>query len=269
MSLYKKQKEEQMTLYQCLSVSHLEESISLITLNRPEKRNALNLVLMEELSVAIEKIEQEPHNRIAILSAQGNVFCAGLDLHEASDAALAEQTTQAVAKLLTVLFHSPMITIAAIQGDAIAGGAGLVAACDFAIMAKQARIGFPEVRRGLIAAQVATLLCRQMRMREVKELLLLGELIGSERALEIGLINRVAEESELMHEAITLAKKILLGAPKATRETKHLLERLDPSHFSDDLKTAMSFHRNAKQSLEAKEGVAAFLEKRPPNWIDR
>lgn len=252
--------------YEHVIVKGLDHEIITIALNRPEKRNALNLQLMEELSSIFEELQHQTTRRVAILTGQGEAFCAGLDLREAADTTLVEKMAQHVARLLTAIYTSKLVTIAAVQGDAIAGGAGLVAACDYALMANGARIGFPETRRGLVAAQVATLLCRQIRMRDVRELLLVGELIDSQQAHAIGLVNRSVDKEILLEEARRIADHILLGGPEAIRDTKHLLDKLDPTNFFKDLETALSFHQSARQSAEAKEGVAAFLEKRPPNW---
>lgn len=251
---------------QYLEIKNIGDSILLLTLNRPEKRNALNLQLMEELSGVFESFQRSSPYRIAILHAHGSAFCAGLDLRESAEHHLIEKTTQHVARLLKAIYTSHLVTIAAVQGDAIAGGAGLVAACDYALVANEARMGFPETRRGLIAAQVSTLLCRQMRMRDVRELLLLGELVDSGRAVAMGLANRAVEKNKLLDEAVRVAEIILQGAPEAVKDTKRLLDSLDPASFFNDLEIALSFHQSARHSEEAKEGIAAFLEKRTPQW---
>lgn len=253
-------------LHQFISTNFLDEAIVCVTLKRPEKRNALNLALMEELCLTFEELAQNASLRVIILNAEGLSFCTGLDLKEAVDLLLAEKMAVQMAGLLTAVYSSPLVTIAALQGDAIAGGAGLVAACDFAIAAREVLIGFPETRRGLVAAQVSALLCRQMRMREVRELLLLGELVNTEIALSMGLVNRVVENEQLLIEAMRMAKLIIKGGPQATRDTKRLIDKLIPSRFADDLKIALSFHHSARHSEEAKEGIAAFLEKRLPKW---
>ncbi len=252
--------------YKYLEVKDACASIAQITLKREEKRNALCLDLMEELTAAFEALAKQEAMRIVILQGTGSVFCAGLDLQESADHALVEKMAQHVARLLKTIYTSPLVTIAAVQGDAIAGGAGIVAACDYALLTKGARMGFPETKRGLVAAQVATLLCRQMRMRDVRELLLLGELVDSERAVAMGLANRQVDKDKLLPEAMRVAGLILQGAPTATKDTKRLLDNLDPANFFDDLEMALSFHQSARLSEEAKEGVAAFLEKRAPIW---
>lgn len=253
--------------YEYITTQSLGNSIIMITLNRPDKRNALNIALMEELSFTFEELYKDPSQRVVILNAQGPAFCTGMDLNEASDLQLSEKSTMFVARLFRAIFLSPLVTIAAVQGDALAGGAGLVAACDIAIASNEAHFGFPETRRGLVAAQVATLLRRQMQMRDVRELLLMGETIDANKAQSIGLINKVVEKEQLLIEATRVANEVLKGAPDAVRETKHLLHGLDSSSFYDELKIAISFHEKAKSSDEAKEGLAAFIEKRPPNWI--
>lgn len=244
----------------------INDRIITISLNRPDKRNALNLDLMAELSSLFEGLQQT-NTHIAILTGTGNTFCSGLDLHEAADNQLIEKMAKHVARMLTAVYNSKLVTIAAVQGDAIAGGAGLAIACDFVLLSDSARMGFPEVRRGLVAAQVAVLMCRQMLMRNVRELLLTGELVDSQRAVTMGLANKAVSHKDLMEEAQALAEMVLQGAPEALKATKQLLHELSPKSSSNDLEIALSFHHAARQSAEAKEGIAAFLEKRPPNWV--
>lgn len=252
--------------YQFISTQSLGPAIILLTFNRPEKRNALSIAMMEEISFAVEELYKDLSQRVIILNAEGPAFCTGLDLNEVADVSLAEKSAMFVSRMLRAIYSSPLVTIAAVQGDAIAGGAGLVAACDLAVAAKEVHIGFPETRRGLIAAQVATLLRRQLCMRDVRELLLLGEPVDANTALSMGLFSRVVEKDQLLIEAMRMANLILKGGPKAIRETKHLLHSIDTSSFYDDLKIALSFHEAARLSEESSEGVKAFLEKRKPSW---
>jgi methylglutaconyl-CoA hydratase len=252
--------------YRHLKLESINEAIALITLCRPDKKNALNLRMIEELSMVFEELQTLRTYRVVIINAEGSTFCSGLDLREAVDPKIAEKMALSIARVFKAIYGSQIVTIAAVQGDAIAGGAGLLVASDFVVMAKTARTGFPETRRGLVAAQVATLLIRQVRMRDVRELLLLGEVIDSQQALAMGIANRVVDEKQVLSEAINVAKEILKGAPKALQETKRLLENLEPNQFSEDLKIALSFNKEARESEEAKEGIAAFLEKRQPAW---
>lgn len=240
--------------------------ITVLTMNRPEKRNALNVPLMKELCNQFEKAAQDHSVRVIVLQANGPAFCAGLDLHEAILPAAEEESAQFVAHTLRAVYECPAVTIAAVQGAAVGGGAGLMAAFDFVVATEKTQMGFPECRRGLVAAQIAPLLLRQLNGRKVRELLLLGELLDAQQALQIDLINRVVPETELLPEALKLAQEILLSAPGALRKTKKMLDNLYSSSLSADLLKVMPIHMEARQSPEAAEGVRAFFEKRDPRW---
>jgi methylglutaconyl-CoA hydratase len=240
--------------------------ITLVTLNRPERRNALTIELMTELSSAIENTAADPKQRILILRGAGKAFCTGLDLQEVAESAKAHASAEMVARMLLALADTRLITIATVHGAAVAGGAGIMSACDFVIAAERTKIGYPEVRRGLVAGLVMTFLRRQLRERDLRELLLASELIEAQRALEIGLVNRVVPPNELDAAAQEIAAAILQGAPGAVTNSKHLMEELWSSSVADDVAVALRHHMEARESDEAKEGIAAFLEKRPPKW---
>jgi methylglutaconyl-CoA hydratase len=240
--------------------------ITVLTLNRPERRNALTIELMTELTAAIENAAAEPTQRILILRGAGKAFCTGLDLEEAAKQK-AHATAEAVARLLLVLAETRLVTIATVHGAAVAGGAGIMSACDFVIAAERTKIGYPEVRRGLVAGLVMTFLRRQLRERDLRELLLASELIDAERAHEIGLVNRVVPASELESEAQKVAGSILQGAPDAITNSKRLIEELWSTSVREDIELALRHHMEARESAEAKEGIAAFNEKRPPDWV--
>jgi methylglutaconyl-CoA hydratase len=173
-----------------------------------------------------------------------------------------------VAKTLVTLSQTHLITIAAVHGAAVAGGAGIMSACDFVVAAKKTRIGYPEVRRGLVAGLVMTFLRRQLRERDICELLLGSELIDAERAREIGLVNRVVPAEDLMTEAQKFADAALQGAPGAVKQTKKLIEELWASSVKEDVDLALKYHLEARESEEAREGIAAFNEKRAPRWTE-
>ena len=239
--------------------------ITLVTLNRPERRNALTVELMTELTAAIENANADPEQRILILRGAGKAFCTGLDLEEAVKMD-PQVTAENVARMLLAVAETRLVTIAMVHGAAVAGGAGLMSACDFAIAAERTRFGYPEVRRGLVAGLVMTFLRRQVREREIRELLFSGELIDAQRACEIGLVNRVVPESEVMNEAQKFADSVLQGAPNALSQTKQLIEELWSSSVKEDIEVALKYHMQARESAEAREGIAAFNEKRPPKW---
>jgi methylglutaconyl-CoA hydratase len=244
----------------------LTPQITVITLNRPERRNALTLELLTDLVAAIKVASDLPQQRVLILRGAGAAFCTGLDLQEAADARKAHATAEMVAKTLVTLGQTQLITIAAVHGAAVAGGAGIMSACDFVVAAEKTRIGYPEVRRGLVAGLVMTFLRRQLRERDIRELLLGSELIDAERAREIGLVNRVVPADDLMIEAQKFADAALQAAPGALKQTKKLIEELWASSVSEDVELALKYHLAARESEEAQEGIAAFNEKRAPRW---
>jgi methylglutaconyl-CoA hydratase len=239
--------------------------ITFITLNRPERRNALTIELMSELAAAIEDAATDPKQRILVLRGAGKAFCTGLDLEEAAKQQ-PHVTAEMVARTLLALAETRLVTISTVHGAAVAGGAGIMSACDFVIAAEHTKIGYPEVRRGLVAGLVMTFLRRQLRERDLRELLLASELIDAQRAREIGLVNRVVPASELENEAQKIAASILQGAPGAISNSKRLMEELWSTSVREDIERALRHHLEARESAEAKEGIAAFNEKRPPSW---
>jgi methylglutaconyl-CoA hydratase len=243
--------------------------ITVLTLNRPERRNALSLELLTELSAAIKFASEQPQERILILQGAGQAFCTGLDLKEAADDRKARATAEMVAKTLTALSQTRLVTIAAVHGAAVAGGAGIMSACDFVVAAEKTKIGYPEVRRGLVAGLVMTFLRRQLRERDIRELLLGSELIDAKRALEMGLVNRVVPRDDVMKEGQRFAESVLQGAPGAITQTKRLIEELWSTSVKEDVDLALKHHMQARESDEAREGIAAFNEKRKPNWETR
>lgn len=247
-------------------IEPLEPGVSIVTFNRRERRNALSISLMRDLCEAIQSLAADPRERVVILRGAGPAFCAGLDLQEAADPQLIDASADGVKRVLSTIRETSLITICAAHGGAIAGGAGVMAACDLAVAADDLKIGFPEVRRGLVPALVSTVLCGKLRDSDVRELFLLGELISAKRALEIGLVQRVVPASQVFDEAQRLARTVLLGGPESIRQTKRLLNLHANLEGDDRIEEFISSHLQARRSEEAREGTAAFLEKRIPNW---
>ncbi len=239
--------------------------ITIVTLNRPERRNALTIELLTELTAAIKVVSDDVHARILIFRGAGAAFCTGLDL-KAATPQNAQVTAEMVAETLLTLNQTRLVTIAAVHGAAVAGGAGIMSACDFVVAAEGTKIGYPEVRRGLVAGLVMTFLRRQIGDRNMRELLLGSELIDAERAKEIGLVNRVVSQESLMSEAQNFADSVLRGAREALTQTKRLIEELWWRSVKEDIDLALKYHMQARESSEAREGIAAFNEKRPPDW---
>lgn len=240
--------------------------VTVITLNRPDRRNALTIELMTELTATIDNASADDAQRVLILRGAGAGFCSGMDLNETADPSKAHESGAMVAKTLLALSQTRLVTIAAVHGAAVAGGAGIMSACDFVLAAEGTKIGYPEVRRGLVAGLVMTFLRRQLRERDIRELLLTAELIDANRAQQIGLVNRVVAADQLDAEVQSLAATVLRGAPGALANSKRLLEQLWSTSVKQDIEQALAHHMQARESQEAREGVAAFLEKRKPAW---
>jgi len=249
-----------------LLIEKQSPQITVVTLNRPERRNSLTIELLNELIAAIKVASDQPNERLLILRGAGAAFCTGLDLKEAADSKKAHRTAELVAKTLVTVAETRLVTIAAVHGAAVAGGAGIMSACDFVVAAQKTKIGYPEVRRGLVAGLVMTFLRRQVGERNMRELVLGGELIDAEHARGIGLVNRVVAPDQLMTEAQKFADSVLQGAPNAIAKTKRLIEELWSTSVKEDVDLALKHHIEARESAEAREGIAAFNEKRKPNW---
>lgn len=246
-------------------------TIAILTLNRPEKRNALSRALMAEFSDALDALRSAPKIRAVVLAAEGSAFCAGMDLKEAmgrgasmESSRASVEDTQAIADLIDQIHKFPRPIVAAVQGDALGGGAGLALACDLVVLADSARIGYPEVRRGVVAAMVMHDLVRQVGARRAREILLTGKPIESGQALAWGLVNRVEPVGRCREAAITLAQEFTDCAPMALATTKHLLD--EASARPRDLRAAAAISAAVRDSDEAREGMRAFLEKRVPQW---
>ena len=240
--------------------------IRVITMNRPEKRNALNIPLLEAFCHELDEANHDADTRVIIIAGAGPVFCAGLDLAEARDAEKSHQSGELVAKTLKALMNSPHTTIAAARGAAVAGGAGFMLACDLSVVADDFRVGFPEVRRGLVAGLVMTFLRRKIGEPKAREMLLLGELMSAAEAKAAGLVNRVVPADHIMGEAFAFAYAALKGAPMAIRRTKKLFDDLYHLPVAEHIDHAIELHKDMRTSEEAKEGLAAYAEKRLPKW---
>jgi methylglutaconyl-CoA hydratase len=243
-----------------------DAQIRVVTLNRPDKRNALSVVLIQSLRDAVAAAADDRARRVVVIRAAGPSFCAGLDLNEAAATDNPAIAAEALAGLYETICLSPLVTIAAAHGGAFGGGAGLLAACDLVLAADDLRLGFPEVRRGLVAALVTCLIRRQLGDRHVRELVLLGQAVAASRALDLGLVNRVVPAAQLLDAALNLAREVCSGAPGAVARTKRLLDDLGPRPIADELRRALAYHVEARVSPEASEGIAAFREKRDPRW---
>jgi methylglutaconyl-CoA hydratase len=243
-----------------------QKEVVTLMLNRPEKRNALNIPLLKSFIGYLEKIKNDTSLRVLILRGSGTSFCAGLDLQEASRTDKEEESANLLANAFQLIYQLPQVTLSAVQGAALAGGAGLACACDFLVMEENAFMGFPEVRRGLVAAQVMIFLKKQLCEKQIKELTILGEYLSAQKAYELGLAMHLAKPGQLMEACKEIISQVLKGSPQAIAATKKLINALSIRTLEQEYDIAMEFHHEARHSKDAQEGISAFLEKRKPRW---
>jgi methylglutaconyl-CoA hydratase len=257
-----------------LALYELRPPAAVITLNRADKRNALSRGLIAALTDAFLRATDDPGARCVILTGAGGVFCAGMDLAE-----LAESLNQSaepasvwddalrLAALYDFIYSLPKPTVAAVNGAAVAGGAGLVTVCDLAVASAEARFGYPEVRRGLVAAMVMPHLLRHVGERVGRYLLLTGELIDAGEAARCGLVNAAVPAGEVMTTAAAWARSLAEGGPQALAATKDLLKHFSRQALS--LEEASRASAAPRLSDECRQGLEAFFAKRPVPWAPR
>lgn len=244
--------------------------IATITLNRPDKRNAISYELIDDLLGVLEEIGKSSA-LVVILTGAGKAFCSGMDLdnlkaltgrsHEQN-----LQDSQTMARLFRALYDFPKPTIAAVNGPAIAGGCGLATLCDFTLAVPEAKFGYTEVRIGFVPAIVSTFLLRQIGEKHARDLLLTGRIIGSDEAHRVGLINEVVPPEKLLDRARDLAAQLMENSPASLACTKRLLSEYASREL--DLQTQSAVRENAaiRATHDFREGVTSFLEKRKPQW---
>ncbi len=258
--------------YQTIRVT-VEGELALLALNRPEQRNALTPEMIEEICAALDELERGPE-RVVLLSGEGKSFCAGMDLRALKD--LATQTREQnladarrTAAMFRRLWSYPKPTIAAVQGFAVAGGCGLATVCDFTVAARGAQFGYTEVRVGFMPALVSMFLERQVGEKVARNLLLTGDRFDAAQAQAMGLVTRVVEPSELMAAARGLAASLLQYSAGSIAATKRLLVRSAEAEIDRRISLGIAESVAIRETADFREGLAAFLEKRPPRWPGR
>jgi methylglutaconyl-CoA hydratase len=244
--------------------------LSTITLNRPEKRNAISIQMIAELHAALDEIEKT-HTRVVILTGIGKAFCAGIDLDYLQ--AIARQTaaenqedSKRIAKMFRKIWSYSRPMIAAVNGHALAGGCGIATLCDFTLAVPEAKFGYTEVKIGFLPAIVSVFLTRQVGEKRARDLLLTGRLVEAQEAKELGLVNEIVPAENLMKRAHELAETILAASPSSVTRAKHLLVSSATASVDHDLERAVLESARVRCTPDFKEGIAAFLEKRKPVW---
>ncbi len=229
-------------------------AVRVLTLNRPEKRNALNTALTQDLLEALRAADQDDSVAAIVLTGAGPGFCAGADLTEFKDLQnedLAEKRAELTMQLHLVFSRMQKPVVAAINGPAMGGGAGLAIAGDLAVMAENAKLGYPETRHGIVAAIVLGNLVRQVGRKAAFELVALGEPISAARALQLGMVNRVVPQEDLLAESLVLAERLAAVHRPAMAETKRLF------HEVADLSLAEALERGR----DANKRMRSFIKK--------
>ncbi|MFO0810162.1 MAG: enoyl-CoA hydratase-related protein [Gemmataceae bacterium] len=240
-----------------------------LTMNRPDKRNALSRELIAALIAAFERGRDDPTIRCVVLTGAGSVFCAGMDLTELSETIEAERAViwddaLRLGRLFDLIYTLPKPTIAVVNGAAVAGGAGLVSVCDLAVAVPAAKFGYPEVRRGLVAAMVLPHLMRHVGERSARHLLLTGEMIDAAEALRVGFVNAVVPAEQIDAVTAGWVQSVAEGGPLALAATKDLLRQFSRQALS--VEEAAQASAAPRLTDECRAGLRAFFSKEAPPW---
>lgn len=244
----------------------LHEGILTLTLDRPDKRNALSAALVDALHAALDGADLDAEVRVIVLRGAGRDFCAGADLEEllaSVELTLAEN--EAAALRLGTLFARmrslPKPVVAVVQGRALAGGAGLITACDLAIAGSGAQIGYPEIQRGFVPAMVMTLLRRAVGEKIALDLVLTGRVLSAGEAQAVGLVARVVPDAELEREAGAQIGELASASPSALALTKQLFYQLDGRSLDAGIALGARINALARETPDFRLAIAQFLRK--------
>jgi len=247
-----------------------DAGVATITLNRPDKRNAISYELIEELLRAFDEVVKSSAV-VLILTGTGKAFCSGMDLENLKSliGRSPEQSlkdTQTMARLFRTLYDFPKPTIAAVNGAAIAGGTGLATLCDFTLAVPDAKFGYTEVRIGFVPAIVSTFLLRQVGEKVARDLLLTGRLFEAAEAQRIGLVTEIVPPENLMARSRELAAQLMENSPASLLYTKRLLSDAARAELDGQIEAAVRENAAIRETADFREGITSFLEKRKPKW---
>jgi methylglutaconyl-CoA hydratase len=253
-----------------LIVSEAADGIVTLTFNRAEKKNAFTVAMLEQLCAAIDAAAHQASARVLILRGAGDAFSTGFDLTEAQELTASLRHAELLVRAQLHLAESPLVCIAAVHGFALAGGGAIVAACDYVVSTEDAKFGYPVLKSGLVPTPGMPFLRHELRDRDLRTLVLGGELIGGKRALEIGLVSRTAKDiNGALAEAHRFASLVLAGSPQAVVATKKFANVNQRRDLRAELEDALHAYNAVRRGPESAEGLRAFVEKRKPSWNKR
>ena len=249
-------------------------AIATITLDRPDKRNAISSTMIEELLEVLNAADGDAAVRVLILTGAGRAFCSGMDLETLQT--IAGQTTEQnladsrqMARMFHRLYAFPKPLITAVNGAAVAGGCGIATFSDITLAVPEAKFGYTEVRIGFIPALVSVLVRRQMGEKRARELLLTGQIIDAAEALRLGMVTEIVPAENLLQRAHEVAAKFLEASPTSLRRTKRLLLQYNEKEVTQEIEMATQENAAIRATDDFREGLASFLEKRQPKWTGR
>lgn len=248
------------------------DRIGYITLNRPEKRNALNQEMVHELGLAFAKGKEDPQVKVIVLKAIGEAFCAGADLaylQQLQNFSFEEnlEDSRNLKDLYYQIYTSPKIVIAQVEGAALAGGSGLVTVCDFSFAIPEAKFGYTEVKIGFIPAIVMTFLIRKIGEAKAKDLLLTGRILKAEEATRLGMVTRTVERATIEKEVEAFALQLVSGtSSQSIAATKKLISEVQDLTLKEALELAAIENAKARATDDCKKGIDSFLQKQDLKW---
>jgi enoyl-CoA hydratase len=249
-------------------LTEVREGVLLVTLNRPEQRNAVNRAVAEGIAAALDRLDGDDDLRVGVLTGAGRGFCAGMDLKAFVAGEPVSVPGRGFAGIVQRASQKPLI--AAVEGFAVAGGFEIALACDLIVAARGARFGIPEVKRGLVAAGGALLrLPRRIPYHLAMELALTGELVEAERMFDVGLASRLVEPGSAVEEALSLARAVAANGPLAVAASKRILVEASSWPAGSEWERQAEISDPVRASEDAREGSLAFAEKRAPRWRGR
>ena len=250
----------------------IKNRIGYITLNRPEKRNALNAELVNELKESIKLAEIEKNVKVIVLKAEGKAFCAGADLEylqKLQNFSYEEnlQDSKNLMELYKMIYSSEKIFIAQVEGHAIAGGAGLATVCDFVFSVPEAKYGYTEVAIGFVPAIVSVFLTRKIGEAKSKELLLTGKIISARDAADMNIFNFIEEKENIQNAVFEFAQNLInKTSADSLRITKQLIATTQSLDYDDALNLAAETNAKSRETDDCKKGISAFLSKKEIKW---